>query len=69
MAHTETTRSHTTKMIRRVCAVAWDRHYDRQRRRRIADLRQRELAEIEVVTAMAMQLEEIRALPEPSGRA
>jgi hypothetical protein len=52
-----------------MCAVAWDRRYDRERRRHVAELRQRELAGVDVRAAMATQLEEIRALPEVSDAA
>jgi hypothetical protein len=71
MARAATTRSQTQlrTTIPRLCAVMWDRHYDRDRRRHVAELRQRErgcpVAE-DFIDAMVRQLEEIRALPEPS---
>ena len=55
-------------MIRSVYSVVRDRGWSRRRRRRIAEMRQRErttLAQLEWVEAMAIQLAEIRMLPEP----
>ena len=46
-----------------------DRRWNRDRRRRIAEMRQRErasfIAQVDWVEAMAIQLAEIRMLPEP----
>jgi hypothetical protein len=55
-------------MIRSVYIVARERCWNRDRRRRIAEMQRREragfMAQIEWVEAMAMQLAEIRTLPE-----
>jgi len=46
-----------------------ERRWNRDRRRRIAEMRQREratfIANVDWIEAMAIQLAEIRALPEP----
>jgi hypothetical protein len=55
-------------MIRSLYIVARERCWDRDRRRRIAEMRRRErasfMAQIDWVEAMAIQLAEIRTLPE-----
>jgi hypothetical protein len=55
-------------MIRSLYLAARERHWNRDRRRRIAVMLERERAtrtvEIGCVEAMALQLAEIRALPE-----
>ena len=55
-------------MIRSLYIAARERRWDRDRRRRIAEMRHRERAafasNIDWVEAMAIQLAEIRALPE-----
>ena len=55
-------------MIRSFYLAARERRWDRDRRRRIAEMRRRERAsrtvEVEWVEAMAIQLAEIRTLPE-----
>jgi hypothetical protein len=55
-------------MIRTLYFAARERRWDRDRRRRIAEMLQRERAErapdVEWVEAMAIQLTEIRTLPE-----
>ena len=57
--------------MRSLYAAARERHWNRDRRRRIAEMRQREratfIAQVDWVEAMAIQLAEIRMLPEPSG--
>ena len=59
-------------MIRSLYAAARERYWNRDRRRRIAEMRRRERAtfitNIDWVEAMAVQLAEIRALPEPVDR-
>jgi hypothetical protein len=55
-------------MIRTLYVAARERRWNRDRRRRIAEMRRREnatfMAQIVCVEAMAIQLAEIRALPE-----
>jgi hypothetical protein len=55
-------------MIRSLYMVARERRWNRDRRRRIAEMRRRErasvMARIDWVEAMAVQLAEIRTLPE-----
>jgi hypothetical protein len=55
-------------MIRSLYMVARERHWNRDRHRRIAEMRRRErasfMAQIDWVEAMAVQLAEIRTLPE-----
>jgi hypothetical protein len=55
-------------MIRSLYMVARERRWNRERRRRIAEMRRRErtsvMAQIDRVEAMAVQLAEIRTLPE-----
>jgi hypothetical protein len=55
-------------MIRSLCIGARERCWNRDRRRRIAEMRRRErasfMAQIDWVEAMAIQLAEIRTLPE-----
>jgi hypothetical protein len=55
-------------MIRSLYIVACERHWNRDRRRRIAEMNRRErasfMAQIDWVEAMAIQLAEIRTLPE-----
>ena len=59
-------------MIRSLYAAAQERRWNRDRRRRIAEMSRRERAtfitNIDWVEAMAFQLAEIRALPEPVNR-
>ena len=56
-------------MMRSVYIAARERRWNRDRRRRIAEMRQRErasfIAQVDWVEAMAIQLAEIRMLPEP----
>ena len=56
-------------MIRSIYIGARERCWNRDRRRRIAEMRRRErasfMAQIDWVEAMAIQLAEIRTLPEP----
>ena len=56
-------------MIRSLYTVVRERRWNRDRRRRIAEMQQREratfIAQVDWVEAMAMQLAEIRMLPEP----
>jgi hypothetical protein len=56
-------------MIRLVYIAVRERRWNRDRRRRIAEMRQREratfIAQVDWVEAMASQLAEIRMLPEP----
>jgi hypothetical protein len=58
-------------MIRSVYSAVRERRWNRNRRRRIAEMRQRERATftgaVDWVEAMASQLGEIRMLPEPLG--
>ena len=58
-------------MMRSLYTAARERHWNRDRRRRIAEMRQREratfMAQVDWVEAMAIQLAEIRMLPEPPG--
>ena len=55
-------------MIRSLYIVACERHWNRDRRRRIGEMNRRErasfMAQIDWVEAMAIQLAEIRTLPE-----
>lgn len=55
-------------MIRTLYIAARERRWNRDRHRRIAEMRRREnatfMAQIDWVEAMAIQLAEIRALPE-----
>ena len=57
--------------MRSMYIVARERRWNRDRRRRIAEMRQRErasfIAQVDWVEAMAIQLVEIRMLPEPLG--
>ena len=57
--------------MRSLYIAARERRWNRDRRRRIAEMRQRErasfIAQIDWVEAMAIQLAEIRMLPEPRG--
>ena len=57
--------------MRSLYSAARERHWNRDRRRRIAEMRQREratfIAQLDWVEAMAIQLAEIRMLPEPPG--
>lgn len=57
--------------MRSLYTAARERHWNRDRRRRIAEMRQREratfMAQVDWVEAMAIQLAEIRMLPEPPG--
>lgn len=59
-------------MIRSLYIAARERRWNRDRRRRIAQMHRRErtnfMADIDWVEAMAIQLAEIRALPEPFDR-
>jgi hypothetical protein len=59
-------------MIRSLYRSARERNWDRDRRRRIAELSQRErliqLVNVDWLEAMAIQLAEIRGLPEPLER-
>jgi hypothetical protein len=56
-------------MMRSLYIAARERRWNRDRRRRIAEMRQRErasfIAQVDWVEAMAIQLAEIRMLPEP----
>jgi hypothetical protein len=58
-------------MIRSVYIAVRERRWNRDRRRRIAEMRQREratfIAQVDWVEGMASQLAEIRMLPEPLG--
>jgi hypothetical protein len=58
-------------MIRSVYIAVRERRWNRDRRRRIAEMRQREratfIAQVDWVEAMASQLAEIRMLPEQLG--
>ena len=58
-------------MIRRICRATCERRWDRDRRRRIAEMLEREHVSGAVVEdwveAMAVQLAEIRTLPEAPG--
>ena len=55
--------------MRSLYIAARERRWDRDRRRRIAEMRQREraslIAQVDWVETMAIQLAEIRMLPEP----
>ena len=57
--------------MRSLYIAARERRWSRDRRRRIAEMRQREraslIAQVDWVEAMAIQLAEIRMLPEPLG--
>ena len=56
-------------MMRSLYIAVRERRWNRDRRRRIAEMRQRErasfIAQVDWVEAMAIQLAEIRTLPEP----
>ena len=56
-------------MMRSLYIAARERRWNRDRRRRIAEMQQRErasfIAQVDWVEAMAIQLAEIRTLPEP----
>jgi hypothetical protein len=56
-------------LFRSLCRALVDRRWDRDRRRRIAQMRRCErvkfIANVDWIEAMAIQLAEIRALPEP----
>jgi hypothetical protein len=56
-------------LLRSLCQALFDRRWDRDRRRRIAEMRRRERAKFianrDRIEAMAIQLAEIHALPEP----
>jgi hypothetical protein len=56
-------------MIRSFCLAARERRWNRDRSRRIDEMRQRErfieMATVDWLEAMVSQLAEIRALPEP----
>ena len=58
-------------MMRSLYIAARERRWNRDRLRRIAEMRQRErasfIAQVDWVEAMAIQLAEIRMLPEPLG--
>jgi hypothetical protein len=60
----------STRICRSLCRALLDRRWDRDRRRRIAQMRQCErvkfITNIDWIEAMAIQLAEIRALPEPA---
>jgi hypothetical protein len=59
-------------MMRLLYIAVRERRWNRDRHRRIAEMRQREratfIAQLDWVEAMAMQLAEIRMLPEPLTR-
>ena len=57
--------------MRSLYIAARERRWNRDRRRRIAEMQRRErasfIAQVDWVEAMAIQLAEIRMLPEPPG--
>ena len=68
MTHTFTTQISPLSTIRSLCIEARERRWNRDRRRRIAEMRRRErlsfVTNIDWVEAMAIQLAELRSLPE-----
>ena len=68
MTHTLTARISPLSIIRSLYIAARERRWNRDRRRRIAEMRRRErlsfITNIDWVDAMASQLAEIRSLPE-----
>ena len=56
-------------MMRSVYIIVRERRWNRDRRQRIAEMQQRErasfIAQVDWIEAMAIQLAEIRMLPEP----
>ncbi len=73
MTRTLTARRTPLSIIRSLCLAARERPWNRDRRRRIAEMRRRErmsfITNIDWVAAMASQLAEIRLLPEAHDRA